>query len=245
MPRRSQRIAGVPVHTPSALEITKADWTRAQDAYGRFLNDAVRGDIIRATTRFVEVATCERAAEPVKQTKRNIADCKEAARNLQEALTAIRSSLARIHVEKNFTYQGLSDKWAGLFVGRIFTLSHALGSLEAACDATQKELGPRPAGGILGGLDPTPYVDEGHAWSDWICHLTNILRASSLPTGARKDKYGESPFVALVRQLETVLPAELLRPTHSMSSLAKRISEARRNRDAIAERKRSNKSRSK
>jgi hypothetical protein len=80
---------------------------------------------------------------------------------------------------------------------------------------------------------------HGMAWNAWIRALTTIAREHELPFAARKDSDKQktdtpSPFVSLVRELQTFIPKEHQRSTKNDNALAGAISKAR---DSIADEK--------
>ena len=70
---------------------------------------------------------------------------------------------------------------------------------------------------------------EGEAWDCWVKRLTEVFKQSNLPTHARKDadkikpagRY--SPFVALVWELQNLVPVQFRRHLASHAALARAI----------------------
>jgi hypothetical protein len=105
--------------------------------------------------------------------------------------------------------------------GRLFVaLQDFLTSFQLACDAALKDISEFPA------------LKEGDEWSSWIRRLNRIAKDNGLPFEVRKDAGNksksdrQSSFTLLVKELQSCLPVECRRHTHSLGALATAISQA-------------------
>jgi hypothetical protein len=103
--------------TPSLpeIEISRSDWERIQEGYGRELSVAQRKRVLDATSRFVYWQELERRAEPRSNTKKALLLYAKAASNLRsllgrslEASDAEKYALILIHNE--FDLMGVGDR---------------------------------------------------------------------------------------------------------------------------------------
>jgi hypothetical protein len=67
----------------------------------------------------------------------------------------------------------------------------------------------------------------GEAWAWWIWRLTRIFKKAGLPTGARNDALGTSPFIKFVDELQKYLPKKYRQHWHSPEALSKAIERGR------------------
>ncbi len=218
------------------LKITDADWLRIERAYRKKLPgkrsaddmrsaedpaDDLRDEIYKASLEFLRFDAAERAAERVADAVAMVEACRARASDVLAALDVMHgSSVASIYaetlVEKNF----LSP-----YDRPLETLYALLSSLHSASVAALAELEQERNGGSF---------RRGEAWQEWIVRLTEILKTRGLPTGVSKDGLKNSPFVALVRELQECFPAECRRSMHSDAALAAAVTRARQAPRALA-----------
>jgi hypothetical protein len=235
MPRRSRKLPGsgglfsylaslVSGEAPPPL--FSIDWQKIERAYGKPLSANVREAIVAATRFFVLNERPERRGKPVALVQTHIENCKTRAREFQAALPSFELD-GDLHVisfiAKNYSDVRLSD-------GRLFVaLQSFLAAFQVACDAALKEISEFPA------------LKEGDEWNSWIRSLNRIAKENGLPFKVRKDAGNkskndkQSPFTLLVKELQSGLPVECQRHTHSLGALATTISQALRvekNRDS-------------
>jgi hypothetical protein len=135
-------------------------------------------------------------------------------------------------IKRHFADETLwSRKFRGQKEDKLVRLRRLPALLRDACTSALAELdNPK-----------LPGHREGDCWRGWVQNLTYIAKAHGLPTAARTDTdkiAGDkpSPFVALVRELQRLVPAATARHAHSNDALAKAIQRARRGRGASAAR---------
>jgi hypothetical protein len=194
------------------------DWPQIERAYGKPLSAEVRKAIDAATLFFVISEEPERTGKPVGEAQKIVEACKRCASEFHRALPSLQSDnegYAAMHfISKNLNDPRLRD--GKLFVG----LHRVLISFNDACNAALKE------------LSEFPFSKEGDEWSWWIQRLNRIMKNNKLPAGVRKDAGNKSktdtpsPFTLLVAELQSCLPRECRRHTHSEGGLAVAISRA-------------------
>jgi hypothetical protein len=206
----------VPGEAPTSLLMI--DWKQIEQAYGKRLTAHVREAISATTEFFVLFERSERTGEPVLRVQTTIEVCKRRASEFQRVLPSLESAgdlPAISFIEKNYNEARLSD-------GRLFfvALQGFLTSFQLACDVALKELSEFPA------------LKEGDEWKSWIRRLNRIAKDNGLPAGVRKDVGNKSksdrpsPFTLLVKELQSCLPTDCRRHTHSDGGLAVAISQA-------------------
>jgi hypothetical protein len=95
-------------------------------------------------------------------------------------------------------------------------LSEILGSCDSACTSAFRELD-----------DPNYSISEGDAWNTWVGQLSDLISAGRLPTSINRARGRPAPFVCLISELQTQLPLECRRHTHSVAALTKAIGRSR------------------
>jgi len=133
---------------------------------------------------------------------------------------------ARFMVEQHIGHASLpeGEEWS--------ELAKILMYLETAFERAGHELRRSSASGF----------QEGTQWEEMICRLTDFAKQQGYPTAAPKDVdkakgSRTSPFVILVRELQSLFPAYLRRGTGSDIALAQAISVARQKREKALARK--------
>jgi hypothetical protein len=208
------------------LTISKIDWLRIENAYGRSLPGSVRQAIEDATQDFVCWDMAEQDAKPIAEAMRLVGAYKKAANNFQRMLDTESESISDAEadtamfvqrlISRNF--RSIDHKLKNPFdlLQEIFT------ELDAACERATSKLSPTPTMATLG---------EGQVWRWWIKNLSKIMKDNSLPATVRKDSDKStklSPFLMFVRELQKCLPKECNFPAHSDRALAEAIVRARR-----------------
>jgi hypothetical protein len=193
------------------------NWQQIERAYGKKLSADVREAMFAATSFFVLFEeSSERTGVPVPQAQTIIEGCKRRASEFQGALPSHESDgglHAMLFITKNFNDNRVSYRLFGILHG-------LLTSFQTACNAALRELSEFPS------------LTEGDEWGSWVRRLNQILEDSGLPAGVRKDAGGKSksdrpsPFTLLVEGLQSCLPVECRRHTHSLGALATAISRA-------------------
>jgi len=208
-----------------ALKIDSAEWRQIEEAYGVPLPPKVRADIVRATEAFLFFESFERTTEPLAKVKVILeAHDKAATRFFNELFAspfAVSDAGVYAHhlIEKNFKASQISSD-AGLDA-----LLNLLRAFHIACNTSIKQLN-EPS--------PSSTFRKGNAWANWISRLTEILSDAELPFAVRKDMGNksrsdkQSPFTLFVWELQSCLPIECWRHTHSVAALADAISEVRK-----------------
>jgi hypothetical protein len=166
-----------------------------------------------ATTYFVLFEEPERTGKSVANVRRTIQAFKTRVGKLQKALPG-RDDVAALIISKNFNDRSLRDT-------PFQILHNFLALFEIACNSALKELS-----------ESSFSKREGDAWNSWVRRLSQILKNNGLPVGVRKDagnkskSDGPSRFTLLVRGVQSCLPRECRRHTHSLDALATAISRA-------------------
>jgi hypothetical protein len=111
-------------------------------------------------------------------------------------------------------------------------LANILIYLEAAFEPARHDLRRSSAAGFR----------EGTQWEEMVCRLTDFAKERGYPTAAPKDVdkakgSRTSPFVILVRELQSLFPEDLQRSTGSDIALAQAISVARSKREKAEDKK--------
>ncbi len=214
MAKRSRKIlAGTPL--PVTCNITETDWQQIEAAYGRELPNNVRKAITEATEKFLFWDSVAHAGEPLAHAEAIIENYKKAAAVFRHALAvhdgSAAGACAKIVIEVELKHLPLS------VLGSIGQVSQTVFAFEAACS---KALSPKSLLRVS--------MEEGEPWQGWVQLLTQIMRQHALPLGASKTNSGQSPFIALVRELQKCLSVQHRRHTHSEEALAAAIVRARR-----------------
>jgi hypothetical protein len=206
------------------LTISDDSWRRIEDAYGSELTADVREQIRDATLSFLRFVEAEQAAQAVSISRARVAQVKKAAAEFQEAVfenpqdsTWDARNYADRLIKRCFHDARIADFDGPRWLGTLMI------SLVVACNQA------------LAHLDDPKNQDgrKGETWENWIRRLTAMLETRGLPKEVRKDadknKTGKpSPFVGLVRELQTCIPAAFRRPIQSDNALSEAIYRARR-----------------
>jgi hypothetical protein len=198
-------------------------WQRIEEACGWSLAPSVRSNIDQATEAFLLFESFERIAQPMAAVKVILEAYDKAAGRFFHALftdpsgPSDASVYAQHLIERNFSESRLGGD-AGVFDA----LLNLLRGFHIACNVSLKQLN-----------DPgVPAFKSGNAWRLWVWRLTKIIENAGLVSAVRKDigskskSYNQSPFARFVWELQTCLPEECRRHTHSEGALADAISEA-------------------
>jgi hypothetical protein len=198
-------VSGLVERPPSLFTI---DWQQIEQAYGTPLSADVREALVRTTEMFILFEEPERTGESVTHVHKIIEASKKQASEFQRALPSSQSAAWL------FISPGPSN--------RPFAIIHGLLTwFDAACTDALQKLSKYPS-----------FKKEGDAWGLWIRRLNQIMETEGLSTGVRKDAGNksksdkQSPFTSLVATLQSCLPVECRRHTHSTGALAVAISRA-------------------
>jgi hypothetical protein len=173
--------------------------------------------IRQATLKFLSFTEVEKVARPVAEARARVVRIKKAAIELQKVLFDNPQDDgwdARSHADYLINRYSKDLKHHEV-IRSCVTLT---GSLIVGCNHALKHLKENPG------------RKKGEAWDNWVCRISEIAKANQLPEGVSKidDPEKQSPFVALIRQLQTFIPKDLRRSTHSVPALAVTISRARK-----------------
>jgi hypothetical protein len=217
----------IPIASAAIFEPVTIDaegWRRIEQAYGRNLSLRVRGQLHEATEEYVRFGALELHAAQVSQAEKRIATLQEAAGKFAEMLNADKAEDASFHAMRLIDKQFEPASAGGERRTRMSEcLLATLWCLHEACAKALKDL-----------KDPKNHGHRpGMRWARWIQELTLIVCEHSLPHEARKDTDKQktdrpSPFVALLRELQSFIPKPLRRASISAGALATAISEARK-----------------
>jgi hypothetical protein len=195
------------------LSLFTINWQKIERAYGRSLSAEVRESLSSATRTFVLFEEPERTGKSVANVSRTIQAFKKRVSELQKAVPGS-DDIATMIISTNFNDRSLRDQ--------PFRILHNLLILfDVACKSALKELSGSPSS-----------KKEGDAWNSWVRSLNKILRNNGLPVGVRKDARNKSKsdepsrFTLLVSGVQSCLPRECRRHTHSLDALATAISRA-------------------
>jgi hypothetical protein len=204
------------------LVISDDDWRRIEAAYGRPLPAEVREQIRDATLSFLMFVEGEQAAQPVSVARAHVERVKKAAAKLchvvvenpQDSAWDARNYANRL-IGQNFNDAGKSVRDLPRWLGTLMV------SLGAACNHALTQLDDPGRQGRR----------KGDTWENWARKLAAILAANGLPTQVRKDTDKNihrkpSPFVHFIRELQSCVPEESRRGTHSDNALSEAISRA-------------------
>jgi hypothetical protein len=211
---------------------TDTQWKRIERAYGHAFSKTARQAIREATTNFARFEPFERAAEPVSLARKRVLAVQKAAKAFHDALVTAPTTTANVYahflIKRHFADETLwSRKLRGQKEDKLVRLRRLPALLRDACTSALAELDNLSL----------PGHREGDCWRGWMQNLTRIAKEHGLPTAARTDTdkiAGDrpSPFVALVRELQRLVPTAAARHAHSNDALAKAIQRARRGRGA-------------
>ena len=196
-------------------------WGDIEHAYGRALPGEVRKSVISAVHALINDTTIEQ--NPLSTTTAN-ERIREIRRGAFELKSVLNKRLLPDHNERELA-QLLNAEIKKLGPPRSMLRESAMiaARLVIACDK------------VLVQISNDRGLKEGNAWAHFIVVMTSIIKKANLPTGAKqsRDKSTDdnpSPFVALVSELQKKMPANVRRHDRAdLSSLAKKINEARRN----------------
>ena len=213
MPAQQRRLPITTGITLPTLQISPATWSRIEKAYGRKIQPAVRDRIERLTTKYLHLASMERAAAPLQSARVNVATVRSSAEKLLAKLKAVQDCDSDVHS----------------FVGHIIRQNLKLSSR-------------RPLGDDLGGfvhdleklvavlarIDVSGAPDaqqNAQAWSRWAREIRTVIKEAGLPHGVSKDttrSASDSAFVRLVAALQLECPPGYM-PFTQMRPLADAI----------------------
>jgi hypothetical protein len=221
-------------HDPS-INIDSDKWRQIEKAYDSSLLPNVRADIVRATAEFLFLESFERTVEPLAKVKVILEAHDKAATRFFNELFASPSAgsdagvYAQHLIENNFKASQLGNGAAGL--DAVLSL---LSAFHLACNTSIKQLND---------TSPSSAFRQGNAWASWIFRLTEIMSEAGLPHTIRKDAGNksksdrQSAFTQFVGELQSCLPVECRRHTHSEAALADAILEARKKVDLVLARR--------
>jgi hypothetical protein len=189
------------------LKISARAWMRVEEAYGYPLDPSVRKKICAVTRQYLQWAELEQSARSSAECARRVCMIKDAARAFRKAILEHSPKISR---DADYYARWMICKHMELaFDGRDGLQNLAVRfdrQISTTCDRTLAELRCQESFGFR----------HGEMWERWIRDLTTIVSDVKLPTQVRKDtdkiKSGKpSPFVSLVRELQTCLPQEYRR----------------------------------
>jgi hypothetical protein len=207
-----------------ATAISDAAWRSIQSKYGHQLSPDVRKRMCDETQKFIRIADLEAKAEPLETVKRRLS-------KLQGVASGFTSELVKQMKGNDEALYGLRlieahfvDPRVPVDTDKLEFIAGIMASFKLACRSAEDE--------IINGKSLGMGMRYGVAWNQWISALIAIARDHGLPCGIRKDSDKQkpdtpSPFVILVRELQTCIPDEHRRSTQSDAALATAISKAR------------------
>ena len=218
----------IPIATLSGgdaeLSISNDDWRRIELAYGRAVPITAREQIRGATVTFLLFVEGEQVARPISEARDRILQHKEAAAAFQEAVFDNPQDSgwdSRVYadrlVERYFDDARIASPQ------RLRSLGFVMTSLIVGCNKALAHLeNPQNHG-----------RRRGETWGNWVCRITDVMKAHQLPIEVRKDTdknatLKPSPFVALIKELQACIPEAHRRTTHSEIALSEAIVRARR-----------------
>jgi hypothetical protein len=178
-----------------------------EKAIRRPIDPEVRSKIEEINYDYLTLATWEETATPASSVIKDVEVIKSATVKYRNALLLKDGFQARHEIETEL----------GLPRGALRDEALGLRARVRGCDA------------VVGRLNAQEGYVPGEAWDRWIGQLARALKAAGLPTKARKDKDGTSPFVMFIAVLQDLLPAKFRRHTKNHTALAAAINKARRN----------------
>lgn len=205
-----------------ATAISDAAWRSIQSKYGHQLSPDVRKRMCDETQKFIRIADLEAKAEPLETANDRLSE-------LQKVAGGFTSELVKQMKGNDEALYGLRlieahfvDPRVPVDTDKLEFIAGIMASFKLACRSAKNELLRENSSGFR----------EGMAWNQWISALIAIARDHGLPCGIRKDSDKQkpdtpSPFVILVRELQTCIPDEHRRSTQSDAALATAISKAR------------------
>jgi hypothetical protein len=218
----------IPIATVSGrdaeLSISTDDWKRIESSYGQDVPEIARKEIHGATLGFLLFVAFEPARRPVSESRDRISRLKEVAGAFQKAVFdnphdegKVSRTYADHLVRAHFEDTRFRDPDPIRSLGLVMT------SLIVACNQALADLDDPKKDG----------PPKGETWRSWVRHLTKIAETHQLPTPVRKDTdksavFTPSPFVALIRELQALIPEAYRQSTHSDSALSEAIVRARR-----------------
>jgi hypothetical protein len=205
MPRRKSELR-IGFTDLSNFSLSKDDWKKLEKAYGRDIPERARDEIYTATKRMLWRSDAEHSRR-LSESIEYMARCKKKANDLLEVLTAKGPlGYAKDCIQQEF------------YPLRLDKLHTYLMFLVGACQRA-----PTIATSLA--IEVTTY----QASDAWIWDLITICDRYKWPTGAAKDRPDNpSPFVALVWELQQLIPREYRRSKQSKRALAKTIGEVKR-----------------
>ena len=203
------------------VNLGDSDWERIERVYKRPVPPVMRKQVQEATKKFIEFAVFELTARPLKNAEQRLAKVMKGAQDFWSAmLKELTGGSDEAVYVKHLIRKHFLDPRVPEDSDKIRAIVGIMTSFVAACDLAKDELCKREPDGFR----------QGSSWEEWVRRLTAIAKETGLPHGARKDKSATdatSPFVALVDELQQIIPDDYRRHTHSTDALAKAIERAR------------------
>jgi hypothetical protein len=177
------------------ISLTDANWNTVEASYGHKISQQVRGQILRATHIFLQLAKAEKTG--------SMDDAIQRARRLREGaqqLVDIIGSRPLDNITREYVDEEIALQYSRLktadddpkrFPQRLsYVQSVALemSRFVYACD---------DALGILNETSRRNYWPHGGAWEGWIRELTGILEAHDLSVGVSKDTEETRPRITI------------------------------------------------
>jgi hypothetical protein len=213
---------GEPDFTP-----TLDDWARIEAAYGFPLRVDDRRQLVAMVHAHLVWQAFEPNAPFVDDAEEWLERVAAAANALFRTLMPLEEPMKRqaswhseTLIETNFLTRFLPDE------GRFRNFTSLIGEFVTACALAKKDFPSHSAHGF----------EEGQTWNRLIRDLTKFAEERGMPTAASKGANKSasdrpSPFVAFVRELQTIFPPDSRRHDTSDAALARGISLARRTPD--------------
>jgi hypothetical protein len=204
----------LPVSSGAHYLAIRIDWPQAETALGQPIPRTVKRQISLVTRDAVANSALERNTPPLSPAIARVRKLRAAAAKLRAAAATIYAIYEEsVSDERRAPHHHIrADKLRALALDSRGMMRDCDAELRAQVEVEAGDSGFR----------------VGEAWSWWIHHLTTILKAAGLPTGARNDALGDSSFVSFVAELQKSLPDEYTQHTHSLEALAKAIERARK-----------------
>jgi len=216
---RSSHFSGNIAYAPSG-----GDWAKMETDYGRRLTATARAAIVKSVEAYFRDERFEQNAPYHRDALQSIKSVDKAARSLTSTLLAdprSRTADAAFHgqlaIERFLSSLPLDEQVS------LDTIRRHVTALYAAASLAKKEVAKdaRRAPKVLS------------AWQELICSLTQFALAHGMPSSASKgtDKTPSlepSPFVRMVRALQSTFPPNMQRHNGSYDALAEAISRAKR-----------------
>jgi hypothetical protein len=206
---------------PFEIKISAGDWKCIEKAYGQRLCSDFRQGIIEVTRLWAVWVAASTNTPQIDKVRSRIQRIQKRGRALNEAFRGEPRNEACSYgdecIESSFHPDCIPKS-----INRVCVLIELIKSLDVACtDAVER----------LDKTEKTIPTDRSR-WDWWVVMLGRHLGDNGLPIRVRKDSDKQksdvpSPFVALIRELQKLLPKEYRRSGHSNNALAQAIVRAR------------------